>query len=101
MGRRVVDNLTLARWRELEAVDVLCAVAEHVKQDADFRPQKSSRTTRWHASVGGLDYEIVCTGPRFMDTRASQGGGGAVDMVMHLLRLNFNGAVAVLKAKDL
>jgi hypothetical protein len=101
MGRRAVDNLTLARWRELESADVLCAIAEHAKQDADFRPQKNSSTTRWHASVGGLDYEIVCTGPRFLDTRANRGGGGAIDMVMLLLRLNFNGAAAVLKAKQL
>lgn len=101
MGCRLVDNLTLARWREMDAIFVLRAIADHVKQDVEFRPRQSHDTTRWHASVAGLDYEIVCTGPRFLDTRAKRGGGGAIDLVMHLLGLDFKRAVAVLRAKQL
>jgi len=101
MGRRVVDNSTLARWRDLDAVVVLLAIADHVKQDAEFRPRQSHDTARWHASVAGLDYEILCTGPRFLDTRANRGGGGAIDLVMHLLGLDFKRAVAVLRDKRL
>ncbi|MFS8981165.1 hypothetical protein PO002_43500 [Cupriavidus necator] len=101
MDQRIVDNFTLARWRKLEAVVVLRAVAEYAKQDGQFRPRQSNGTTRWHANVGGVDYEILCTGPRFLDTRANRGGGGAVDLVMHLMRLDFKRAVVVLKAKQL
>jgi hypothetical protein len=101
MGRRLVDNSTLARWRDLDAVVVLLAIAEHAKQDAEFRPRQSHDTTRWHASAAGLDYEILCTGPRFLDTRANRGGGGAIDLVMHLLGLDFTRAVAVLRDKQL
>ncbi|ODV43425.1 hypothetical protein AWV79_17370 [Cupriavidus sp. UYMMa02A] len=73
-----MDNSTLARWRELDMVVVLRAVAAFLKQDAEFKPRTSHGTTRWHANVGGIDYEILCTGPRFLDTRANFGGGGAV-----------------------
>lgn len=101
MGRRAVDNSTLARWRELDAVVVLRAVSEYLKQDTEFQPRQSHGSTRWHANVSGRDYEILCTGPRFLNTRTNQGGGGAVDMVMHLMQLDFRSSVAVLKAKQL
>ena len=101
MRRRPVDNLTLTRWRTLDAVAVLRAIADHLKQDAEFRPRQSHDTTRWHASVAGHDYEILCTGPRFLDTRANRGGGGAVDLVMHVLDVDFERAVKVLRDRRL
>lgn len=101
MGRRAVDNLTLARWRALDAVVVLCALAEHAKQDPEFKPRQSRDTTRWHASVAGVDYEILCTGPKFLDTRTNRGGGGAVDLAMQFLRLNFKQAVSILQGAKL
>ena len=96
MRRRPVDNLTLTRWRTLDSVVVLRAIADHLKQDAEFRPRQSHDTTRWHASVAGH-----CTGPRFLDTRANRGGGGAVDLVMHLLGADFKRAVKVLQDRRL
>lgn len=101
MGRRAVDNLTLERWRGLDSVVVLSAIADYLKQDSEFEPRASHDSTRWFASVGGRDYEILCTGPKFLDTRAKHGGGGAVDMVMHLVKLDFKQAVALLKDKGL
>ncbi len=101
MGRRTVDNLTLIRWRVLDAVVVLGAIADHLKQDAEFRPLQSQGTTRWHASVAGHDHEILCAGPQFFDTRANHGGGGAVDLVMHLLGVDFKRAVKVLRDRRL
>lgn len=96
-----MDNLTLTRWRTLDAVVVLRAVADHLKQDTAFRPRHSHDTTRWHASVAGHDYEILCTGPRFLDTRANRGGGGAVDLVIYLLGVDFKHAVEVLEDRQL
>jgi hypothetical protein len=93
--------LTLTRWRTLDAAAVLRAIADHVKQDAEFRPRQSQDTTRWHVSVAGHDYEILCTGARFLDTRANRGGGGAVDLVMHVLGVDFKRAVKVLQDRRL
>jgi hypothetical protein len=96
-----VDDDSLDRWRRIEAAQALVALADYAKQDPDFKPLKDARTTRWHASVGGLDFELLCTGPKFHDTRAGLGGGGAVDLAMHLLHLRFKQAAALLRRKRL
>jgi hypothetical protein len=96
-----VDNLKLQRWRELDATDVLIAIAEHAKQDASFRERTAAGTTRWHAAAGGREYELLCIGPKFFDTRARVGGGGAVDLAMHLYDQDFKRAVRLLRDKGL
>lgn len=89
-----MDNFTLERWRSLDAARVLAALAEHAKLDAAYVPATSTLSTRWHATVGGQDFELLLTGPKFWDTRNATGGGGAVDLVMHLERLSFKKAAA-------
>jgi len=63
------------------------------KRDPDFSPQKNPATTRLHVSIGGGVVELVVTGARWYDTRAQRGGGGAIDLTMHLLRVSFVDAV--------
>jgi hypothetical protein len=58
-------------------------------------------TTRWHATVGGHDFEILCTGPKFWDGRAVRGGGGAIDLAMHLFGVDFKDAVGRLKKLEI
>ncbi len=91
-----MDNSALERWRSLDAVSVLQVIAEHAKRDASFVPAKLASTERWHASVDGQDFELLLTGPKFWDTRENIGGGGAVDLAMHLTRLKFKAAVRLL-----
>jgi hypothetical protein len=76
-------------------------VADHLKEDTAFVPRECRQATRWHVSAAGFDYELLCTGPRFFDTRARCGGGGAVDLVMHLFRMDFKHAVALLRDRRL
>ena len=96
-----MDNSDLERWRRMEAHIALCSLADHAKKDVTFAPTSSAATTRWHASTGGCDYEILCTGTKFFDTRAQRGGGGAVDLAMHLFEVPFKAAVQLLEAKGL
>ncbi len=72
-------------------------LADHAKRDPTYDPVSSKRTRRWHATVGGLEYELLLTGPKFFDTRAKRGGGGAIDLAMHLLQVDFKCAVAKLR----
>jgi len=44
---------------------------------------------KWHTSAGALSV----TGAKFMNWHNSVGGGGAIDLVMHLNRLDFKAAV--------
>lgn len=99
MGRKSVDNSELARWRSLAAADTLRLLADYVKQDRSFIPRASHQSTRWHVRANGVEFEILCTGPKFLDTRGGNGGGGAIDLAKHLLGLDFRRAVAVLRDK--
>ena len=101
MRRRPVDNLTLERWRGLDCLVVLRELADHLKQDKTFVPRECLQATRWHVVAAGVDFELLCTGSRFFDTGAGHGGGGAIDMVMHLFRVDFNLAAALLRDKGL
>ncbi|WP_454909680.1 hypothetical protein [Variovorax gossypii] len=101
MTRKAVDNFRLERWRGLHAAVLLPLLADFAKQDANFRPIKEPGTTRWHVSAGGSDFELVCTGPRFLDTRARTGGAGAVDLVSHLWNLQFRNAIRMLEERGI
>lgn len=93
---RAVNNLNLERLRGLPALEVLASMAEHMKLDRDFVPVRSAGTSRVHVSANGQDWELLVDGPKFFDTRASKGGGGAVDLVMHLWGVPFKKAVKML-----
>jgi hypothetical protein len=97
MSRGIVDNSELARWRSLPALDVLKVLADHIKEDPDFTPLTRHSVSRWHVNVGGQEYEFLCDGPKFYDTRQKRGGGGAIDLVMYVFRLDFKSAVKRLK----
>jgi hypothetical protein len=91
-----INDETLRRWQQLDALSVLLVLADHGKADNTFRPTKSTMTSRWHATVRGVEFELLLTGPKFWDTRANRGGGGGVDLVMHLLGLQFKSAANLL-----
>ena len=90
----------LARWRSLDALQALHILADYVKEDATFRPTHASSTRRVHATAAGADWELLVDGPKFFDTRAKTGGGGAVDLVMHLWQVPFKTAVTTLRRFD-
>jgi hypothetical protein len=101
MPKRRVEQGQLDKWRELDAAEILQRLAEHAKSDSTFVPLKNQKSTRWHATVEGREYEILCTGPKFWDTRAEKGGGGAVDLVMHLSNVDFRTATEMLRTRGI
>jgi hypothetical protein len=94
---RSVDNSELKRLRSLPALNVPSRMSDHAKVDRDFSPVLATGTQRVHVSAGGADWEILADGARFYDTRTGKGGGGAVDLVMHLWRVPFKQAVKMLR----
>ena len=96
-----VGQDTLGRLQALPAVDVVLKLADFAKEDATFEPVQSQLTTRWHVTVAGSEYELLLTGPKFWDTRAGVGGGGAIDLAMHLTGSDFRAAVAELVRRGL
>ncbi len=85
----------------MDAADALQTMADYAKQDNSFHPRASSGTTRWHATVKEVDFELLCNGPKFFDSKSGRGGGGAVDLSMHLFQLDFKQALAVLHDRKL
>lgn len=62
-----------------------------------FEPIKNHATARWHVTTQGREFELLSLWPKFFDTRQKRGGGVAIDLAMHLLRLDFKKAVAKLR----
>ena len=92
-ARRSFGAATLTRLREMPASDALAFVAIHVKADPTYLPLKTDLSRRWHVHTVRGEFEILTTGPKWYDTRARQGGGGAIDLAMHVLGLSFVEAV--------
>jgi hypothetical protein len=91
--RRSFSSVTLARLRELPSEAVLARLAIEIKPDPTFTPVKDTDSRRWFAHTTRGDFEILTTGPKWYDTRARKGGGGAIDLAMHVLGLSFVDAV--------
>jgi hypothetical protein len=92
-SRRSFDPAALDALRSMTPAETLDRLGLGWKRDPDFKPIKNQSTMRLHVSVGGCVTELLATGQRWFDTRAQRGGGGAIDLTMHLLRLSFVDAV--------
>lgn len=101
MVRRSVDNSELKRWRSLDVVPLLPILMDYAKEDPSFLPKSCHGTTRWHVSAAGTEFELLCTGPKFFDTRGGVGGAGAIDLICHCLRLPFKQVVRLLRERGL
>lgn len=96
-------------WRESDVhrarcvplVKILAHVSDHLKEDQTYTPADPSLgSRRFHVNCSKRDYRILLTGEKWLDelvdrNAAIRGGGGAIDLVMHLKRLNFVQAVKV------
>jgi len=91
--RRSFSAATLTRLREMPASDALGLLASYIKVDPTYVPIKADHSRRWHVCTVCGEFEILTTGPKWYDTRARRGGGGAIDLAIHVLGLSFVDAV--------
>ncbi len=91
--RRSFNEVTLTRLREMPASEALSLLAIHAKRDLTYVSIKDNRSCRWHVRTAHGEFEILTTGVKWYDTRARLGGGGAIDLTMHILGLSFVRAV--------
>ena len=91
----------LESLRALSVQQTLDRLGLYWKADVQFQPVKDSSTVRLHVSLpAGCTFELLATGPKWYDTRTSQGGGGAIDLTMHLFQLSFVQAVKKLTTQS-
>ena len=95
--RRRFNPTTLASLREMPSEGALAVLAIYYKADPTYVPVKDPSSRRWHVCTACGEFEILTTGPhKWYDTRAKRGGGGAIDLAIHLRQLSFVDAVSLL-----
>ena len=83
-----------------------CQAIASWKVDAEFRPSKDPSTRRVYVGLmTGFVAEILITQRpgadlKWHDGRLGAGGGGSIDLVMHLTGLKFKQAVSLLTARS-
>lgn len=97
-SRKSFSPELLQQLREMSVTAALDAMGLYWKRDPDYVPVKDKNTVRVNVALGGGVVELLATGPKWYDTRAEKGGGGAVDLAMYLLRLDFVTAVKLVQA---
>lgn len=104
VGRRSARRMSNARALEVQTLrmlpleEALGRLSLYITKDRDFRPVKDRSTERWFVSVGHGVFELLVTGVRWFDAQATRGGGGAIDLAMHLMGIDFVNAVKKLSA---
>ncbi len=94
--RRLFEPSTLLQLRVMPSEAALALLTIDLKMDPNFVPVKDSTSRRWHACTTHGEFEILTTGTKWYDTRAKRGGGGAIDLAVHLCDLSFVDAVKLL-----
>jgi hypothetical protein len=95
--RRSFSPATLTALRDIPSDEALRLLAIYCKPDPLYVPAKDPRSRRWHVRTASGEFEILTTGSaKWYDTRAKKGGGGAIDLAMHLLQVSFVDAVKLL-----
>lgn len=95
--RRSFSPATLTALRDIPSDEVLRLLAIYCKPDPLYVPAKDPCSRRWHLRTASGEFEILTTGSaKWYDTRAKKGGGGAIDLAMHLLQVSFVDAVTLL-----
>lgn len=96
-----VSQAELERLRSMDAAAVLSRLADHAKPDPTFKPISAEHTSRWNVTAQGRNFEFLLNGPKFYDTRLKRGGGGAIDLAMHLFTIDFKRAIERLRGAAL
>ena len=97
MGRSFSPSVLVA-LRELPVEKALARLAIHLKADPTYLPAKQATSRRWQVRTACGEFEILTTGTKWYDTRAKKGGGGAIDLAMHVLQVSFVDAVKQLQS---
>jgi hypothetical protein len=95
-NRRSFDDAFVERLRSVPVLDALNSLGLYWRIDPTFQPVKNANTKRLYVSVGSSVIEMLLVDRKWYDVRLGIGGGGCIDLAMHLLDLNFVQAVKAL-----
>jgi len=95
-SRRSFDDAFLEELRAVPILDALSQLGLYWKFDPNFQPIKNVNTKRIYVSVGSRVVEVLLTDQKWYNPKLGVGGGGCIDLTMHLLHLDFVQAVKAL-----
>lgn len=101
------DPSDISRARSVPLLKVLSYVSDYVKEDPNYTPRTpSAGSRRFQVNCHKRDFRLILTGEKWLDELADRGakrrgGGGGVDLVMHLTGMNFVQAVKTCLDADL
>lgn len=96
VNHKSFDEAVLERLRFVPCTTAFAQLDGHLKRDNSFVPSKDPETQRWHCATPRGEFELLVNGPKWYDTRAKRGGGGAIDLTMKLYGVSFVVAVGML-----
>lgn len=91
----------ICRARNVPLLKILRHVCDYLKEDNNYTARNPSLGgRRFHVNCSKRDFRLLLTGEKWLDElvergSANRGGGGAIDLVMHLKDVNFVQAVRV------
>jgi hypothetical protein len=101
MARVRCSDAELDELRRMHVPAALDRLGLRWKDDRTFVPTKDRQSARLHVDVGASTVELLHTGPKWFDRIGNgghgKGGGGAIDLAMYLLGLNFKQAIERLR----
>lgn len=97
MAKKKFSDEELKRLREVPLLKALDALELHYQHDPDYKPRKFQESMRVIVSVKDLVYTLQITGMRWYDMHSKAGGGGAIDLTMHLMQCDFFQAAKLLQ----
>jgi len=92
------DN-SIEKLRALPIPKVFELLGLHFKTDSSYKPKKAQAQRFYVSMESGEVVELLVIGEQWYDARATQGGGGAIDLVMHLYGEGFPQAVRRLQGE--
>lgn len=91
--RKSFSPMMLSPFREMASEAALVLLSSDIKVDPTYVPAKNPNSRRWQVRTTYGEFGLLTTGHQWYDTRAKKGGGGAIDLAMHILGLSFVDAV--------
>lgn len=95
MAKRFPESL-VERVRTIPLQRALEGLGFFVSRDGAFQPRKNARTEAVFVTDSAGVHELILTGEKWFDKLENVGGGGAIDLVMHLKGVSFSKAVRLL-----
>lgn len=92
-----IDPDLVSRLRSLPVEKMARILGLHFKQDKSYEPTKFPNSKCYHISLENQVFEIIVTGLKWYSVHRKFGGGGAIDLTMHIFNDSFTRAYNRLK----